>query len=320
MERLLALREAGSLGTAHVRLVVEGLGLSERIVWRWIGPHALVQAEGRGPGGYRLTDTDREAFAYFRGNIAAVLRSCGPAVLRSCGPAVLRARAAVAVGGGTAAGVAVPEFLVAGWAGAGPMPGRATLYRAFERQTTPAERAMWRTGEDGRRAAEVYLTRPAVPRNQVWEADHKELPILVLPPRGSAVKPWLTTIVDDGTRALLGWAIALTPHTGTVLTAIRMALVHDERRGPFGAVPSRVRIDRGLEFAAGAIGEVMAALVVDRQRLPRRQPHRKGKVERVNLTVDQTLLCGLPGYTEGPRDAAGVACLGRVRGNAPARF
>jgi hypothetical protein len=31
-------------------------------------------------------------------------------------------------------------------------------------------------------------------RNQIWEMDHKELPVLVLPPRGPAVKPWLTTV------------------------------------------------------------------------------------------------------------------------------
>jgi putative transposase len=34
-------------------------------------------------------------------------------------------------------------------------------------------------------------------------------------------------------------------------------------------------------------------------------PHRKGKIERLHLTIEQTLLCGLPGYTKGPRDAAG---------------
>jgi transposase InsO family protein len=65
------------------------------------------------------------------------------------------------------------------------------------------------------------------------------------PRRGGAVKPWLTSVIDDGTRALLGWAITLTPSTATVLTALRMALTHDERRGPFGAVPAGTRIDRG---------------------------------------------------------------------------
>src|SRR5271157_6316289 len=87
---------------------------------------------------------------------------------------------------------------------------------------------------EGHRAAGVYLTRPPGHRNETWEMDHKQLPILVMPPRGAACCPWLTTVIDDATRVLVGWAIALTPHTGTVLTAVRMALVHDPARGPFG--------------------------------------------------------------------------------------
>jgi hypothetical protein len=90
-----------------------------------------------------------------------------------------------------------------------------------------------------------------------------------------------------------------------VLTALRMALTHDPARGPFGAVPAGVRIDRGLEFAAQAVKDAPAALCLDPNRLPGYTPHRKGKVERLHLTIEQTLLCGLPGYTKGPRDAAG---------------
>jgi hypothetical protein len=30
---------------------------------------------------------------------------------------------------------------------------------------------------DGRRATGVYLARPWTPRNQVWEFDHRELPL-----------------------------------------------------------------------------------------------------------------------------------------------
>lgn len=127
----------------------------------------------------------------------------------------------------------------------------------------------------------------------------------MLPPRGPAVCPWLTSIIDDGTRSLVGWAIALTPHTGTVLTALRMALLVDETRGPFGAVPAMVRVDRGLEFAAQAVKDALAALCVQSHRLPGFHAHRKGKIERIHQTIEQTLLCGLPGFTKGPRDAAG---------------
>lgn len=281
VDRLVALRAGGTLSTAHVRLTADGLGVAERTVWRWLD---LEPASG--PGRYVLSGADREAFAYFRGNIAAVAR----------------ARAAVVAGLGQVAGAPVPDFLVQGWADA-PAVTLRTLQRAFERELTPAELAAWRTGDEGRRAASVYLTRPATGRNVVWELDHKQLPVLVLPPRGPAVCPWLTSVIDDGTRALVGWAIALTPHTGTVLTALRMALVVDEQRGPFGAVPAMVRVDRGLEFAAEAVKDALAALCVQSHRLPAFHAHRKGKIERIHQTMEQTLLCGLPGFTKGPRDA-----------------
>lgn len=288
MARLVALREDGQLSPAHVRLAAEGLRVSVRTVRRWIEPGAPAGPRRTGVARYVLSETDREAFAYFRGNIAAVYR----------------ARRAVLDGRGEAAGVPIPAFLVEGWRGAKAVTER-TLQRAFHAGMTPAERALWREGEAGYRAAQVYLTRPQVPRGSVWEMDHKNLPILVLPPRGGAVTPWLTTVIDAGSRALVGWAIALTPHSGTILTAVHMALTFDPERGPFGAVPQAVLYDRGLDFAAKSVGDALAALVIDPHRLPEFSPHLKGKVERIHLTIDQTLLCTLPGYTEGPRDASG---------------
>ncbi|MET9694940.1 Mu transposase C-terminal domain-containing protein [Streptomyces sp. NPDC006514] len=285
--RLTQLRDAEQLSAAHVRLAAEGLGVSERTVWRWLSAPARVP-EHRGPEPYALSETDREAYALYRGNVSAVHR----------------ARQAVVDGDGTTAGAPVPDFLREGWAGAASVALR-TMQVAFNRELTPAERAAWKVGESGRRAKSVYLRRPDELRGRVWEMDHKQLPILVHPPKGKPISPWMTTIVDDGTRALLGWSLAVSPHAGTVLTAMRMALVHDPEVSPFGAVPARVRIDRGLEFAAATIKDVMAALCVTVYRLPAFTPHRKGKVERVNLTIEQTLVSLMPGFTGGPRDASG---------------
>ncbi|MFE2864914.1 Mu transposase C-terminal domain-containing protein [Embleya sp. NPDC059259] len=288
LARLELLREVGELSAAHVRLAARGREVSERTVWRW-----LAAAPRPGPGrrersSFEPSAADLEAFAFYRGNVAALHR----------------ARQAVLRGDGTTAGAPVPEFLAQGWTGARQVTLR-TLQRAFAAAMSPAERAAWITGEEGRRARSVYLSRRNAPRGAVWEMDHKQLPLLVLPPRGKPVRPWLTTVVDDGTRALLGWALALSPHTGTVLTAMRMALVYEPGVSPFGAVPARVRVDRGLEFAAEAIDDVMTALCVTVHRLPAFTPHRKGKVERLNLTIEQTLISQLPGFTGGPRDAGG---------------
>jgi len=292
VERLGQQREAGELTAAHVRLAASGLGVRDRTVWRWLSLAAGQPGTPAGRGAYQLSEADREAYARYRGNMAAVHRARGAALASPDPPEVL------------AAGVPVPASLREGWRGAQPVAIR-TLQKAFRRELTAAEAAAWAEGEEGQRAAGVYLTRPAGHRNQTWEMDHKQLPILVMPPRGAACCPWLTSVIDDATRVLAGWAIALTPHTGTVLTAVRMALVHDPARGPFGAIPAQVRIDRGLEFAAEAVRDAFAALSIDPRRLPAFHPHRKGKIERVHRTIDQTLLCGLPGFTGGPRDAAG---------------
>ncbi|MFD7258403.1 Mu transposase C-terminal domain-containing protein [Streptomyces sp. NPDC059874] len=286
--RLVQLRADGDLGAAHVRLVADGLGVSTRTVWRWLADAGDEPTERQARPRYILTEADREAYAFYRGNVSAVHR----------------ARTAVLDGTGTTAGAPVPGFLTQGWKGARAVD-RRTLARAFDAEMTPAEREAWKTGEAGRRAKSVYLRRPEEIRGRVWEMDHKQLPILLSRPKGKPVCPWMTTIVDDGTRALVGWALAVTPHTGTVLTAMRMALLYDPEVSPFGAVPSKVRIDRGLEFAAGPVRDVLAALAVVPHRLPAYQPHRKGKVERVNLTIEQTLISHLPGFTGGPRDAAG---------------
>lgn len=286
-ERLRQLAEAGHLTSRHVRLTAAGCGVSERTVWRWIDPQA-PDGDRRSRPGYRLTDTDRAAFVFYRGNAAAVHR----------------ARRAAIEGTPAPGGTALPEEFVQGWRRARPVSLR-TLQVAFAEQLTEAEAALWRSGEGARRDAEVYLSRPPSSRNQVWEMDHKQLPVLVMPPRGAAVSPWMTTIVDDATRSLVGWAITLTPHSGTVLTAIRAGLVEDAERGPFGAVPALVRIDRGLEFASSAVTGALKALGVDVHRLPGYTPHRKGKVERFHRTLEQMLLSTLPGFTGGPRDAAG---------------
>lgn len=286
-EQLRQRAAAGTLTARHVRLAATGCGVSERTVWRWIGTQE-PQADGRARPGYQLTDTDREAFAFYRGNATAVHR----------------ARQATLQGTDPPGGTTLPDFLAQGWQGAPPVSVH-TLRRAFAAQLSAAEIALWRSGENARRAADVYLTRPPSVRNQVWEADHKQLPILVMPPRGGAVRPWMTTVLDDATRALVGWSIALSPHSGTVLTAIRAGLVPDPDRGPFGGVPALVRIDRGLEFASTAVSDALKALGVDVHRLPAYTPHRKGKVERFHRTIEQMLLSGLPGFTGGPRDAAG---------------
>ncbi|MEV4899632.1 hypothetical protein AB0K48_61015 [Nonomuraea sp. NPDC055795] len=64
--RLLALREAGLLSPAHLRIAADGLGVSVRTVQRWIAPGAAIEPDKPGPRRFALSQADREAFAFFR--------------------------------------------------------------------------------------------------------------------------------------------------------------------------------------------------------------------------------------------------------------
>jgi hypothetical protein len=88
--------------------------------------------------------------------------------------------------------------------------------RAFQaaigRELLPIERAAVADGSEGRRRHTVYLRWEASARNERWEADHVELPVLVLPPRASRpCKPWVTLFLDAYSRLVMGWALSPAP-------------------------------------------------------------------------------------------------------------
>lgn len=267
VERLRRQRAEGQVSSADVRAVAVALVVSERTVWRWLtGPD--VTAAGTERARYELTEADRDDYADWRGNITGLWRAR------------------------QARGEQVPPL--------------RTLQRAFARELTASERAAVVDGVEGRRRHEVYLRWEPVARNMRWEADHKELPVQVTPPRGTRpVKPWVTLFIDCFSRLIMGWALSLRPDSAVVLAAMRRGLVIDPERGPFGGVPQVLVPDGGLEFATTALERVCGVLGTTLAPTDAYAPHQKGKVERANRTLDQEFLSGLPFYTEGPRAADG---------------
>ena len=54
----------------------------------------------------------------------------------------------------------------------------------------------------------IYRHRAACP-NAIWQADHTLLDMMILDANGEAVRPWLTLIMDDYSRAIAGYALFL---------------------------------------------------------------------------------------------------------------
>ena len=265
ISRLVELRERKALTTEQVRQAAVVMGVTERTAWRWVAAGGYAPPESRG---YVLTDHVRELFFATAGNVAAVHR-----MLSAASP---------------------------------PAPTVSTLRRAVLRDLSPAERAFARAGVEGARSHSVYLRRESDHRAEVYAGDHKELSIEVLAPRAQRPRrPWVTLFLDEYSRLIVGWAISLRPSQAEVLAALRMSVVVDPERGPFGGIPLTLRVDRGLEFCANAIQDAAATLDCLVHQCTAYEPWLKGKVERVNRTIEQTLLCELPRWTGGPRRADG---------------
>jgi putative transposase len=56
---------------------------------------------------------------------------------------------------------------------------------------------------------ELVHRREADKPNAVWQADHTPLDIMLIRPDGAAAKPWLTTVIDDYSRAVAGYLLRL---------------------------------------------------------------------------------------------------------------
>lgn len=104
----------------------------------------------------------------------------------------------------------------------------------------------------------VYLATEQVPRNHTWELDHTELPIWVVPNgHKTAVRPWLTAVVDRCTRYPLSWVVTFgRPSVEEVRACLVQAMTL--RTAPDGVTvvggkPLRTLWDRGLEFLATSI-------------------------------------------------------------------
>ncbi|MFF3876064.1 Mu transposase C-terminal domain-containing protein [Streptomyces sp. NPDC001978] len=283
MRRLLALRQEQKLTTRHVRLMAESLEVTERTVWRWLAaaerdetaavePGARAQSRDR----FTVTPEVRRLLALWKGNVAAVHRELTARAARQSPPAA-------------------------------PPPSLPTLHRAIQRDLTPGERAGLAGGERAARKHDVFLARPRGWRNQVWETDHMQAPVLV-DVDGRARRPWITWFTDCATNAITGVAVTPgDPSRESVLAALRSAVLREDPYGPFGGLPEKVRIDRGKDFLSRTVTAAFDLLDVTVEDLPAYTPHLKGTVEGLNRAVESMFLAALPGYARQPRPGKRVS-------------
>ncbi len=147
---------------------------------------------------------------------------------------------------------------------------------------------------------ELLYLRDAERSNQIWQVDHTQLDIIVLDSKGNEVRPWLTIVLDDKSRAIAGYYIALSaPSTLNTALALRQAIWRKEDPlWPVCGIPEILYTDHGSDFTSQHIEQVCADLKIRLIFSSVGKPRGRGKVERFFETINQMLLSTLPGYTK----------------------
>lgn len=114
---------------------------------------------------------------------------------------------------------------------------------------------------------ELALRRQAERPNQMWQADHTQLDILILDADGAVKRPWLTVVLDDHSRAVRGYTVFLgAPSALNLSLAMRQAIWFKTDPGwAVHGLPEVLYADHGSDFTSHHLAHVL--------RGPARPPH-----------------------------------------------
>jgi putative transposase len=182
-----------------------------------------------------------------------------------------------------------------GW----PVPNYHRVYRVMK-HLDPALVTLAHDGSKTYRTTyDLLYRREANKPNDIWQADHTLLDIWVRHDDGPPVRPWLSVIMDDYSRAIAGFGLSL-----QAPSAIQTALVLRQAiwrkllpQWKITGIPETFYTDHGSDFTSEHLEQVSAELEIALVFSEPGMPRGRGKIERFFRTINQMLLCGLPGYT-----------------------
>jgi putative transposase len=144
---------------------------------------------------------------------------------------------------------------------------------------------------------ELIYRRESAKPNQMWQADHTELDIMIID-RGKAARPWLTVIEDDHSRAIAGYTVFLGAPTALQTSlALRQAVWRKtDPRWQVCGLPDVLYSDHGADFTCRHLQQVCVDTHVELVHSTAGIPRGRGKIERLFGTITTELLPTLPGH------------------------
>lgn len=261
---------------ASVPAVAETSGVSVPTLRRWL---CLYRRHGL-PGLRRQSRSDRGRRRRFSADLTAVIE----------GLALERPRRSAASIHRIVRDAALREGKLA--------PSYATVH-AILRAIDPALMVLAHEGTKAyAHSFDLLHRREAARPNEIWQADHTELDILVFDEGGATVRPWLTVILDDHSRAVAAYRLSTNaPSALQTALAFRNAIW---RKGEPGwticGIPEVFYTDHGSDFTSRHIEQVCAELKTQLIFSQVGQPRGRGRIERYFGALNTCLLAELPGY------------------------
>ena len=151
---------------------------------------------------------------------------------------------------------------------------------------------------------DIIQRREASRPNEIWQADHTPLDIWLLDDKGNPARPWLTTIIDDYSRAIAGYFLSFqTPSAIQTALALRQAIWRKaEAHWHVCGIPDTLYTDHGSDFTSRHLEQVSVDLKMQLVFSLPGAPRGRGKIERFFATVNQLLLPIYPLFTIGYRN------------------
>lgn len=262
---------------------VAAAGISLRTAQRWLtryrrhGLAGLARPVRRDAGGHRAP-----------ADLVALIEGMGLKKPRSSAAAIHRRVGDVAA--------------ARGWRA----PSYATVHAILSR-LDPAMATLALDGPAAYRDRYELIHRHRAPApNALWQADHTLLDVLVLDEGGKPARPWLTTVVDDHSRAVAGYLVFLgAPSVINTCLALRHAIWRKaDPAWPVCGVPDALYVDHGSDFTSSHLDQVAADLRFRVVHSAVARPQGRGKIERLFGTLNAELLPELPGHLVGGKAAS----------------
>lgn len=142
----------------------------------------------------------------------------------------------------------------------------------------------------------VYRRRAERP-NQIWQADHTELDILIIGANGKPDRPWLTAVMDDYSRAICGYTV-FTGALSALNTALALRQAIWRKQNPSWVtcgIPDVLHVDHGSDFTSHHLERTAVGLHIRTIHSTVGRPQGRGEIERFFGTINTEVLAALPG-------------------------